>query len=218
MPTSLMGFENAFVSDAAAKVAQLERQAKQTAASIAFLQGQQDREEAVRNADWAVSTGRIAVNQRESVIEMGAADLRRQAEWIALQPSARTRSGLTPKDEANLRAMGGAEAIKAIHARKEDEPKSLFEPRSPADVLGEADKSDELADENAVAAIKHLQAAGKADLEGKIALLQAARDAVSNALVLRTKRQPTQASPNSASVGGWNRGIGAPRFETYIGG
>jgi hypothetical protein len=219
MPTSLQGYESVFVSDAAAKVAKLERIANQHKASISFLEAQQRREEAVRNADWGVSTGRISVNQRQAVIEMGATNPTRQAEFIARQPSARTRSGLTPKDKANLRAMGGSEAIKAIHARKaDDEPRSLFEPRSPADVPGEADKSDELAEQNADAAIKHLQAAGKADLEGKIALLQAAKDAVSNALVLRTKRQPTQASPMSASSGGWNRGIGTPRFETYVGG
>jgi hypothetical protein len=52
MPTSLQGFENVFHGANGAKVAQLERQTRQIAASIEFLQAAQNREQAVKNADW----------------------------------------------------------------------------------------------------------------------------------------------------------------------
>jgi hypothetical protein len=111
--------DNVFVGAAsthAAQVAKLERQAKQIDSSIAFLQRGRDRERAVENADWAVEHGRISVNQRQDVIEMGLSNPTRQAEWIMLQPA---HSSVRATEDATCAMMGvSREEFVAMRARE----------------------------------------------------------------------------------------------------
>jgi hypothetical protein len=99
----------------------------------------------------------------------------------------------------------------ARHADESDMPRSTLEPHYDDKPGSEDREKADLADQHVANAIKHLgryKSAG--DEFEKDARLEAAAECLSNARALRTPRRPSQASVN--------RGIGMPKFATYIGG
>jgi hypothetical protein len=104
-----------------------------------------------------------------------------------------------------------ADSMRVARHADDGMPRSTLEPNYDDKPRSEDREKADLADEHVANAIKHLgRYTSASDEMEKMARLEAAAECLANARVLRTPRQPSQA--------GVHRGIGMPKFATYVGG